>query len=67
VQELSLEEVEAVAGGSVVTVIKGIGGMVAGHVFGKLVDAFDRAVSSPGTNFEMTPGLEAVAAGNMTA
>jgi hypothetical protein len=65
-RELTQEEIEQVAGGWVRVVITA-GSFLAGHVGGKLIDAFDRSISSPGTTWESSPFLDAVAAGNMSA
>lgn len=63
--ELTDEQVNEVAGGK--NILMMFAEFAAGYVGGKIIDAVDKALSSPGAVFESTPALDAVAAGNMTA
>jgi len=64
IREISSEEIEAVNGGYL-KVLSAAASFFAGHVAGKLIDKLDGGPN--GQPFEMTPELEALAAGNMTA
>lgn len=65
-RELTLDELDEVSGGWMKYAVPAFS-FIAGHIGSKLIDAFDRSMSSPGTSFEMTDGLRAVAGGNMGA
>ncbi len=64
IEVLSADEIDAVGGGYV-GLLRGIATFLAGHVAGKLIDKMDGGAN--GAEFQMTPGLEALVAGNMTA
>lgn len=64
---LNLDEYDEVSGGSAGTVMRYVANLLIGQVVGKGFDAVDKLITSPSTEFEITSGLNAVAAGNQTA